>query len=107
MVIGNIINLSLSIINILHSGLDNFSVEVAKSYLVTRGPFNANFFPLFRRLAVKELLEMPSPRTRRKGLDHDENLPPLGGKRTQSPSASSAENEEVKPVKSLLRPTNL
>ena len=65
------------------------------------------FFLLFRRLAVKELLEMPSPRTRRKGLDHDENLPPLGGKRTQSPSASSAENEEVKPVKSLLRPTNL
>ena len=62
----------------------------------------------YRRLSVKELLETPSPSTRRKALDHDhENLPPVGvSKKRRTPSGGSLEEDEVKP-KSLLRPSNL
>ena len=65
----------------------------------------------YRRLSVKELLEMPSPSIRRKVLEgHDENLPPVGlskKRRTPSGSSSNSVEDEVKPAKALLKPSNL
>ena len=97
-------------------GLQLGAMEMEKKVLVSKSDYegakskraemDALREETYRRLSVKELLEMPSPSTRRKVLEHDENLPPVGlSKKRRTPSGSSME-DEVKP-KALLRPSNL